>query len=126
MTVAAVWKVEERIYAVADTRLSREPGNILTEHGPKLLPLSVLCKQPGPSGFFDREKYRTTIGFAYAGSSLAGLSTHALANILFQSLVGVAESPLPGMDQLAGHAPAGAETVPKLTLPPDHSVGADQ
>ena len=25
----------------------------------------------------------------------------------------------------AGHAPAGAETVPRLTLPPDHSVGAD-
>ena len=23
------------------------------------------------------------------------------------------------------HAPAGAETVPKLTLPPDHSLGAD-
>ena len=25
----------------------------------------------------------------------------------------------------AGHATAGAETVPKLTLPPNHSVGAD-
>jgi hypothetical protein len=51
---------------------------VLTEHGPKLLPLSVVCKQPGPAGFFDREKYRTTIGYAYAGSSLVGLSTHAL------------------------------------------------
>jgi hypothetical protein len=101
MTVAAVWKVSDRIYAVADTRLSRERGNVLTEHGPKLLPLSVVCKQPGPSGFFDREKYRTTIGFAYAGSSLAGLATHALANILFQSLAGAAESLPPGLDQLA-------------------------
>ena len=26
----------------------------------------------------------------------------------------------------AGHAPTGAETVPKLTLPPDHPKGADQ
>jgi hypothetical protein len=60
-----------------------------------------VCKQPGPSGFFDREKYRTTIGFAYAGSSLAGLATHALANILFQSLAGAAESLPPGLDQLA-------------------------
>ena len=57
--------------AVADTRIVRSPGNVLTEHGPKLLPLVVVCKQPGASGFFDREAYRAEIGFAYSGSTLS-------------------------------------------------------
>ncbi len=67
MTLVVVWKAEDRLMAVADTRIVRSAGNVLTEHGPKLLPITVACKQPGPSGFFDKEVYRTDVGFAYSG-----------------------------------------------------------
>ena len=55
LTLVAVWRAEDPLMAVADTRIVRAPGNVLTEHGPKLLPITVVCKQPGPSGLFDGE-----------------------------------------------------------------------
>jgi hypothetical protein len=70
MTLAAVWRVEERVYAIADTRISRSAGNVLTEHGPKLLPVILVCKQPGPAKFFNHVAFATAFGFAYAGATL--------------------------------------------------------
>lgn len=87
MTLAAVWMGERRLYAVADSRITRGPGNVLTEHGPKLLSLSLVCKHPDQSGLFNREVYRRTLGFVYAGSTLAALCTHSLLNTLFQNLI---------------------------------------
>lgn len=53
MTLAAVWQYEpNRVHAIADSRFSHERG-VATEHGPKLLPLNVVCRKPGPSKFFD-------------------------------------------------------------------------
>ena len=102
MTLAAVWRVEERVYAIADTRISRSAGNVLTEHGPKLLPVTLLCKQPGPTNFFDRIAFAATFGFAYAGATLPALATHALASTLFQNLIGVPGTPPPGLDAVSG------------------------
>jgi hypothetical protein len=101
MTLAAVWRVGERLLAIADTRISRSPGNVLTEHGPKILPITLLCKQPGPSGFYDRIAYATTFGFAYAGATLPALSTHALTNTLFQNLAGSTGSAPPALAELS-------------------------
>jgi hypothetical protein len=101
MTLAAVWKVGERVYAIADTRISRSRGNVLTEHGPKLLPIFMLCKQPGQSGFFDRIAYGASFGFAYAGSTLSALSTHAFSNTLCQNLVGPSGVAPAGLDEIA-------------------------
>lgn len=102
MTLVAVWKFDDapRIHAVADTRISGPPG-ILTEHGPKILPLTMICKKPGPSGFFDREAYRAEFGFAYCGSTLTALASHALANILCGNLAGHPDAPVPSMDAIA-------------------------
>jgi hypothetical protein len=49
MTLVAVGRAENRLMAIADTRIVSSNG-ILTEHGPKLLPIKVQGKQPGPSG----------------------------------------------------------------------------
>ena len=87
--------------AVADTRIVRSPGNVLTEHGPKLLPLVVVCKQPGASGFFDREAYRAEIGFAYSGSTLSALAAHALSNTLLSKLVGAPNAAPPALNEIA-------------------------
>jgi len=102
MTLVAVWKfAEERIHAVADARISSGPGNVLTDHGPKILPITMVCRKPGPSGFFDQEAFRVEYGFAFAGSTLAALSTHALANVLCSNLVGAPDASAPTMDEIA-------------------------
>jgi hypothetical protein len=101
MTLVAVWRAEDRLMAIADTRIVRGPGNVLTEHGPKLLPIAVVCKQPGTSGFFDREAYRTEIGFAYSGSTLSALAAHALSNTLLSKLIGAPDAPPPALNEIA-------------------------
>ncbi|WP_334366272.1 hypothetical protein [Bradyrhizobium sp. AZCC 1578] len=93
--------------AVADTRIVRTAGNVLTEHGPKLLPVTIVCRQPGPSGFFDREVYRADIGFAYSGSTLSALAAHALSNTLLSKLIGNPGAPPPALNEVA-HFIAGA------------------
>jgi hypothetical protein len=85
MTLVAVWRADDRFMAIADTRIIRAPGNVLTEHGPKLLPLTIVCKQPGPAGFFNNEAHRATVGFAYSGATLSALAAHALANTLLSN-----------------------------------------
>lgn len=87
--------------AVADTRIVRSAGNVLTEHGPKILPITVICKQPGDSGFFDREVYRADVGFAYSGSTLSGLAAHALSMTLLSKLIGAPRTPPPSLSEIA-------------------------
>jgi hypothetical protein len=87
--------------AVADTRIVRSAGNVLTEHGPKILPITVVCKQPGDSGFFDREAYRADFGFAYSGSTLSGLAAHALSSTLLSKLIGAPRTPPPSLSEIA-------------------------
>jgi len=101
MTLVAVWRTENRLMAVADTRIIRSAGNVLTEHGPKLLPLRVRGRQPGPSGFFNRDAFQFDIGFAYSGATLSALSAHALAGALLGNLVGQIDTPPPSMNEIA-------------------------
>ena len=68
MTLVAVWRTDDRLMAVADTRIIRAPGNVLTEHGPKLLPITITCKQPGPVGFFDKEVYRANVEHSFSAA----------------------------------------------------------
>jgi hypothetical protein len=107
VTLVAVWRAEGRLMAVADTRIVRSPGNVLTEHGPKLLPLTIVCRQPGPAGFFDRVVYRSDVGFAYSGSTLSALAAHALSDTLLSKLIGVEGAPPPALNEVA-HFVAGA------------------
>jgi len=107
VTLVAVWGAEDRLMAIADTRIVRTAGNVLTEHGPKLLPITVVCKQPGASGFFDKEVYRSDIGFAYSGSTLSALAAHALSNTLLSKLIGNPGAPPPALNEIA-HFVAGA------------------
>lgn len=101
MTLVAVWKAGQRINAIADTRIARAAGNVLTEHGPKLLPLPISCKQPGATGHFDQEVVRTTFGFGYCGSTLSALSTHALASTLCSNLIAAPGALPPTLSEIA-------------------------
>jgi hypothetical protein len=101
LTLVAVWRAENQLMAIADTRIVRTADNVLTEHGPKLLPITVVCKQPGASGFFDKEVYRSDIGFAYSGSTLSALAAHALSNTLLSKLIGNPGAPPPALNEVA-------------------------
>ncbi|MGX9431793.1 hypothetical protein [Bradyrhizobium sp. LeoA1S1] len=101
MTLVAVWRTDDRLMAIADTRIIRAPGNVLTEHGPKLLPLNIVCRQPGPAGFFNRDVYRANVGFAYSGATLSALAAHALANTLLSKLIGETGAPPPSLHEIA-------------------------
>jgi hypothetical protein len=103
MTLVAVWKAaDDCVMAVADTRISQTDRGVLTEHGPKLLPLTIVCRQPNPGGgFFDQEVHRADIGFAYSGSTLSALAAHALANILLSNLVSNPGTPPPSTAEVA-------------------------
>ncbi len=100
MTLVAVWRTEGRLMSIADTRIIRSADNVLTEHGPKILPLKVRGRCPGESGFFDRDAFQFDIGFAYSGATLSALSTHALASALLGNLAGAGDSP-PSMAEIA-------------------------
>lgn len=100
MTLVAVWRTENRLMSIADTRIIRDVGNVLTEHGPKLLPITVRGRQPGASGFFDQKAFEFDIGFAYSGATLPALSTHALASALLGNLAGLNGNP-PSMAEIA-------------------------
>jgi hypothetical protein len=102
MTLVAVWKAtEDKLMAIADTRISRSVGNILTEHGPKLLPLSIVCRQPGAGHLFDKVVYRNDIGFAYSGSTLSALAAHILANTLISNLISNTGTAPPSLIEVA-------------------------
>jgi len=101
MTLVAVWLFDEtQIHAVADTRISHDRG-VATEHGPKILPIAVLCRRPSPSGFFSVEHFRAEFGFAYSGSTLSALAAHALANIVCSNLIGLEDSRPPSLEDIA-------------------------
>jgi hypothetical protein len=101
MTLVAVWLHDQnRIHAIADTRFSHDWG-VATEHGPKLLPLNVVCRKPGPVGFFDAMHFHTEFGFAYSGSTLSALCAHTLANIVCSHLIGTQDFAPPAMDDVA-------------------------
>jgi hypothetical protein len=82
MTVAAIWRDADGLWAVADTRLSSAGPTAatqsITDHGPKLFPLAVTVWQPGRSGFFNSVRSHNVIGYMYAGQVGPALATHAL------------------------------------------------
>jgi hypothetical protein len=104
MTIAVVWAEGNGLWAVADTRISKNASNpvaqVLTDHGPKIFILPVTIKQPGASGFFDCVRFTTTLGFAFAGSVPPALATHALCSAVFQSLISMPSKPLPTLAEV--------------------------
>lgn len=101
MTLVAVWKMEDRIHAVADTRIGKG-GSTLSEHGPKILSLPIVCMAPpATGGTFDQIVAQWSLGFAYSGATLPALSTHALATTLFSNLIALPDTPVPSLREIA-------------------------
>ncbi|MDO3643848.1 hypothetical protein [Mucilaginibacter sp. L3T2-6] len=97
MTLVAIWYNSERsndeqIWAAADTSISNvettlqghEFHTTLTEFGSKVLELPVVCKLL--PNITQEVYFRTSLGFAFAGSSLVGLNCYSTLASLLSSL----------------------------------------
>jgi hypothetical protein len=101
MTVVATWyrKKFDQVWCVADTRLSNGSA-VVTDSGPKLLPIPISrYVQKGKSWALHE---RFDLGFAYSGSTLSAISTHALASASMQNLkLDKANAPRPPIENFA-------------------------
>lgn len=107
MTVVIAWYREKfsQLWVAADTRISGNPG-ILTDHGPKLFQIPIVCRKNISRAAERRvgemtRLYRTNYGFAYAGSTLAALGTHALASACCQNLSANTKIEPPSVEDVA-------------------------
>lgn len=105
MTVVAIWfePHDNAIWAVGDTRISGQgAGGTLTDGAAKILPLTLFCRQPGPSGDFTSPALIASLGYAYAGSTLGAIMTYIVVNTCLQSLIGLPGSQPPSVRDVAG------------------------
>lgn len=85
MTLAVVWYREKfgELWCAADTRISGG-SRIMTDSGPKIFPIPVVCHE-NLKGTKWRVSKRHSFGFAFAGSTLSAMSTHAIASACTQN-----------------------------------------
>ncbi len=106
MTVVVAWRDQggTLLWVVSDSRIST-PGRtagavVLTDHAAKVLEISVELFEDGP---FGRPAALTTIGLAYAGSSLVALQAYAAVVPLWSRLAAPPGTELPVLEDLARH-----------------------
>lgn len=80
MTAIVIWQNNEQpqypgLWVVADSRIS-SAGSVVTDAGAKIFALPVVCRMPGPSGFFTEVCYSHSYGYCFAGSTLLGQNTY--------------------------------------------------
>lgn len=86
MTIVVLWRpnMATELRCIADTRITR--GNATTtDHGPKILPAPVICHATR-DGTNWHVRRRTTLGFAFSGSTLSAIGTHSIASACTQHL----------------------------------------
>ena len=90
MSSIVIWTNYENpcgdLWAVADSRYTHPNNSIITDNGPKIFELPIICKAPSERGFFEDTYYFNKIGFAFAGSVTAALciftnASHILSNL---------------------------------------------
>jgi hypothetical protein len=101
MTLVVAWFRERfgNLWVAADTRISANPF-VLTEHGPKIFQIPVVCRKILRHGETSRI-YRTNYGFAYSGSTVSALGVHALASACCQNLSSERKIDPPSVEDVA-------------------------
>jgi len=91
MTLAATWCSYEppappRLWMASDSRISDDEAPLI-DQGLKLFEVPIICRAPGPTGFFDQIVFESAIGLVAAGGSLVfqhvyGSLVPLLANLI--------------------------------------------
>ncbi|WP_374403348.1 hypothetical protein [Niveibacterium sp.] len=91
MTIVALWYREryQELWCASDARVT---GNFaaLTDAASKILPVPILCHKHVGGPKFD-VVHRHSLGFAFAGSTLAAVSSHAVLTACTQNLLDESE-----------------------------------
>lgn len=101
MTLVATWCNYENadapsLWVASDSRIS-EGESLLIDEGIKVYEVPVVCRVPGPDGFFDQTALATSIGIAGAGSSL--VFQHVAGSLI--PMLGNLVSSRPGVPSVA-------------------------
>ncbi len=85
MTLVLAWEMTEGIAVVADTYFASKEGTKV-EAEPKIFAVPIVLNRSG--GGLDTEKCRLpSMGFAFAGGTIPGQFTNALASTCLQNLL---------------------------------------
>jgi hypothetical protein len=86
MTLVLAWKTLEGIAVIADTRFGSR-SNTVAEAGPKIFSVPITLNK-WRDGHVETEKFRLPeMGFAFAGNTFAGQTTHSLVTTCLGNLV---------------------------------------
>lgn len=111
MTTVVSWISKERetptLWTITDSLLctssQSNPSKPLFECGAKLFSIRIVCLSPNENGrFTDKIYYSTTIGMAFAGSSLLALNLYSLVNYTLSTLASLDNS-IPSIEEIAKH-----------------------
>lgn len=99
MTLVLTWKTIEGIAVIADTRFGG--GGTMSEAGPKIFSIPIKLNK-WRDGHVETEKHRLPeMGFAFAGNTFAGQTTHALATTCLANLIASEFDDGPTVDEVA-------------------------
>lgn len=126
MTAIAIWRNDEvegkpSLWAAADSRVSGVDGNLIIADAVKILSLPIICRRPGPNGFFSEAYFVHTLGYCFAGSTLMGQNAYLGLAPLLSNLIS-ATSYIPSIDDIARQIFAYL----KVTFEDYKSIGAQQ
>lgn len=126
MTAIAIWRNDEvegspSLWAAADSRVSGVDGNLLIADAVKILSLPIICRRPGPNGFFSDAYFVHTLGYCFAGSTLMGQNAYLGLAPLLSNLIS-ATSYIPSMLDIARQILAYL----KVTFEDYRPIGAEQ
>ncbi|MEO9340587.1 hypothetical protein ABFT80_24560 [Mesorhizobium sp. SB112] len=126
MTAIAIWRNDEvegnpSLWAAADSRVSGVDGTLLIADAVKILSLPIICRRPGPDGFFSDAYFVHTLGYCFAGSTLMGQNTYLGITPLLSNLIS-ATSYIPSIEDIARQILAYL----KVTFEDYRPIGAQQ
>ncbi|AFK62773.1 hypothetical protein TKWG_13245 [Advenella kashmirensis WT001] len=104
MTAIYIWPEFEgseivRLQAAGDSGIST--GNTLSMgSGVKILTLPVICRAPGPDGFFTFPYYEHTVALAFAGSTLIAQNVYLEVMPLITNLISLNKT-VPSLSEIA-------------------------
>lgn len=127
MTIVVSWISRERefptLWVVADSRLSvtKETGvSPLLDCGSKLFSIRITCVGPNIKGYLLEDIYfSTTMGMAFAGSSLIALNLYAFISYTLGSMASV-DNIIPSMEEIAQHVNAVFKSLLKSFIDTNH------
>jgi hypothetical protein len=108
MTIAAVWREEDVLWCVSDTRLSR-PGKsgliVTSDSGAKIFPLLMMCRQTAsidPAGYpvVYQPHFIRRLGVVFAGNILIASQVIATVTSLCQSLETIEHGAVPQLSDI--------------------------